>query len=126
MAVPTYIERVFVPPAPLTSQLQSNFTGINESYLTGDKITVTIYARDEFENFRPDSAADLFSMKLLGQTSGTVHGPFNAVNIGPGLYTVSFKFTIVESYTVSIMLAGGHIKGSPVANIEVFHSLVQA
>jgi hypothetical protein len=27
---------------------------------------------------------------------------------------------------VSIMYAGGHIKGSPVPNIEVFHSLVQA
>lgn len=65
-------------------------------------------------------------MRLQGQTSGTVYGPFNAANSGPGLYSVSFKFTIVESYTVSILFAGGHIKGSPVTNIEVFHSLVQA
>lgn len=60
LAVPTYIDNVNCPPAILTSQLQSNFTGINGSYLTGETMTVTIFARDIYENFRPDSTADLF------------------------------------------------------------------
>jgi len=90
IAVPTYIEQVHVPPAPLTSQLQSNFTGVEESYFTGETITVTIFARDQFENFRTESTTDLFTMRLQGQTSGTIYGPFNAVNTGPGLYSVSF------------------------------------
>jgi hypothetical protein len=63
-------------------------------------------------------------MKLTGQTTNTIYGPFAATNTGPGLYSVSFKFSIVEAYTVEVLFAGGHIKGSPVPNIEVFHSLV--
>ena len=65
-------------------------------------------------------------MKLTGQTSNTVYGPFNSANIGPGLYSVSFKFTKVEAYTINILYLGGDIKGSPVPNIEVFHSPVLA
>lgn len=126
LPVPTYIDKVTVPPAPSTSQIHSNFTGIADSYQTGGTITVTIYARDQFENFREASITDVFQLQLVGQSSGDVHGPINASNIGPGLYSASFMFTKIESYTVSVKLGGGHIKGSPVPNIEVFHSLVQA
>ena len=124
LKVPTYIDKVNVPHAILTNQLQSNFTGIEEFYLTGETITLTIFARDVFENFRPLSTSDTFQIRLTGQSTSTVYGPFIAKNTGPGIYAVSFKFTIVEAYTVDVLFAGGHIKGSPVPNIEVFQSLV--
>jgi hypothetical protein len=68
----------------------------------------------------------VFQLQLVGQSSGDVHGPINASNIGPGLYSASFMFTKVESYTVSMKLGGGHIKDSPVPDIEIFNRLVQA
>ena len=63
-------------------------------------------------------------MTVTGQTSKTVYGPFTATNTGPGVYKVSFKFTVVQAYTVAVLFKNGHISGSPVPNVDVFHSLV--
>lgn len=124
--VPFDVETVTVEPKPLSVPQTSNFTGVNEFYYTGDLIEITVDARDEFTNFRYDSAADDFELTLTGQTSGTVYGPFSFTDNTDGTYSVSFMFEIVEAYTVSVTLGGTDVVGSPIPNVDVFHGHVQA
>ncbi len=72
------------------------------------------------------STDDLYKLSLIGQTSQTYYGPFFATSKLDGTYTVEFKFTKVEAYTLSLMLEDEHIVGSPIYNINVHASDVQA
>lgn len=66
-------------------------------------------------------------LQLQGQTTNSIYGPSVAVSDGKGSYTAEFKVTIVQAYTVSVLFNGlTNIVGSPIANVDVFASLVQA
>lgn len=58
-----------------------------------------------------------------------MYGPFLATSLLDGTYTASFMFTKVEAYTLDLMLDDSteeHLVGSPINNIDVFASDVQA
>ena len=44
----------------------------------------------------------------------------------PGQYLLEFPFTLVDDYEVRITLAGEQVQGSPIPEIQVVHSPVQA
>jgi hypothetical protein len=81
-------EPLVVEPAPLTSASHTNYTILTApdqsqlqyvdqeasrsyTYVTGDTFHVLIDARDAYTNLRYDSAADVYTVLLAGQTTGT-------------------------------------------------------
>ena len=91
--MPTGVETVTVEPADATSALASNFTGNLAQYKTGDSITVTVFARDQYENLRSTSESDNFKMLLKGQTDGKDY-EVGFVKNGDGTYTASMMFEV--------------------------------
>ena len=116
---------VTITPAETTSITTSNFTGIAQSYLTGQSVTIWVDARDIFGNLRPTST-DTFKLKVTGEENSTVVGEVDTTSLSNGTHTATFMFTIVDSYTLQVTLSGADTIGSPVTNIDVFHSQVMA
>ena len=130
LEVPTRLSpnSIIVAPNQETSAVKSGFIGTRPSYVTGESVQVTITARDQFSNLR-FSTDDTFNMYLTGQSSNTQYGPITATPIAgqPGNYTASFLIEKVEAYTIQVKLGtSAHIAGSPVTNVNVFASDVQA
>jgi hypothetical protein len=63
---------------------------------------------------------------LTGQTTNTVYGPFTTESQLDGTYKVAFQFTVVEEYTLNVKLDGNDIQGSPIQDIIIEASDVQA
>ena len=130
LQVPTQlsVNSITVTPKPVTSPATTGFTGAQPSYLTGQYVEIIITARDEFSNLRY-STDDTFTMELTSQNADVqiLSGPIEAISQGDGTYFVSFMFETVEAYTIQIKLDWtDQIAGSPVTNVDVFASDVQA
>ena len=126
LTVPTLLQsQITVSPAESTSPSTSSFSGALSHYLTGESVKIDILARDEFSNPRA-SSADTFKLTLTGLQSSTVYGPFDSVYVENNLHRVSFKFEVVEDYSLAVTLNDEHIIGSPVSEIVVKASDVQA
>lgn len=106
LEVPTGLTEIEVLPALNTIALTSNFTGVKEPYITGQKVILTIWARDTFENLRKASVADVFTLTVTGMYTGTDYGNHEAVSLGQGLYTVDYMFEIVEAYKIEVKFGG--------------------
>jgi hypothetical protein len=79
-SVPTSLSSpIIVTPSATTSAVTSNFTGVLQSYSTGQSVNIYIQARDQFNNLR-GSTNDVFTLSLTGQTTGQNYGPFTAVS----------------------------------------------
>ena len=114
---------VTITPAETTSITTSNFTGIEQSYLTGQSVTIWVDARDVYGNLRP-SSTDEFKLKVTGEQNSTVVGEVSTTNLNNGTHTATFMFTIVDSYTLQVTLTGSDTIGSPLPNIDILHSQV--
>lgn len=55
-----------------------------------------------------------------------MYGPFDSVYVENNLHQVSFKFEVTEDYSLAVTLNDEHIIGSPVSEIVVKASDVQA
>ena len=80
LEVPTGLTSIEVLPALNTIATTSNFTGVMEPYHTGEKIKITIWGRDVFENLRTVSVADAFTLTVTGLYTGTYYGTHMAVS----------------------------------------------
>ena len=114
---------ITISAAATTSAIKSNFTGVIDSYQTGDTFKVVISANDLNTNLRTDSNAETFVVTLTEDTSSTVHTLTVTSNLD-GTYTGTHLFQNVDTYTLAITFGGTAINGSPQTAISVAHGLV--
>jgi hypothetical protein len=106
---------VTVSPAGLTHAPSSTIVNINSMvHTTGDYIVFVIESRDLNSNLRNTSTTDVYSVKLIGESSATIYTASTPVANNNGTYTASFMFTIAESYTLKVQLNGVDLKDTPI------------
>lgn len=66
LETPTQVIEVICEPALTTIAITSNFTGVMDHYHTGERIELTIWARDIFENHRTASISETFELTVTG------------------------------------------------------------
>jgi hypothetical protein len=108
-----------------TSHVTSEFIGHLPEYRTGELIQITVTARDVFNNLR-GSIDDDFTLTVHGQNTGLISGPNSTVTQNDGTYYIEWQFEIVDHYTIDLIYDSQHILGSPVTDIKVVESDVQA
>lgn len=94
------------------------------NYLTGEWITIQVQARDEFSN-EMNSQTEQFELQITGHHTSENIQVFSTP-IGDGLYQLEFQWVKVDDYRVNVKFAGQDIVGSPIEEIVITASDVQA
>jgi hypothetical protein len=121
-----FSDTIHVVYSETASSITSTYSGIRESYVTGESVVIEVISRDEFGNVRL-TGDDTFQLYITGQEDNLELTQVFTNNHN-GTYHAEQMLTKTMAYTVNVQLWDGavftQIYGSPVQNVDCFDSLV--